>query len=389
MEYTGVVSHDANKDLSVWTDRLIAAWRIRKVSAAKVKLPPKTGPLTPEEIKEISNGVKQLSMGLTRERELAGAKYMDDPKLLGAYLLFYWPISYAQARSVLNELPRRPNVALDLGSGPGPMAFALSDAGAREVTAADRSVKALDLARTLAVDANEALATREWTPEKPLPIGEFDVITMGHLVNELFNGDISKRLQLVKSALDKLKPNGSLVIIEPALRETSRATLKLRDAIVNEGYAIRAPCLFQGNCPALIKETDWCHAERNWVMPTMIEQIAKAAGLHKEQLKMSYLIVAPKNEPWAGAPNGNVFRIVSESLAGKGRQRFMGCGPSGRMGISLQEKHVTDDNKLFSHLTRGDVISIEGLEAKGDGQALTEGSKVKMVAASGRGMPKE
>jgi SAM-dependent methyltransferase len=380
------MSNDAAADLTTWTALLISTWRKRKPNPNGKPL--KTGPLTPDEIREISSGVKQLSLGLTRDRQLAGAKYMDDPKLLGAYLLFYWPISYAQARSVLGELPKRPNVALDLGSGPGPMAFALADAGAREVTAADRSVKALELARTLAIETNEALATREWSPEKPLPQGEFDVITMGHLVNELYAGDIEKRVAFVKGALQKLKPGGSLVIIEPALRETSRATLQLRDALVKAGFAIRAPCLFKGDCPALIKESDWCHAERHWTMPPMVEAIAKAAGLHKEQLKMSYLVVAPKGEDWPISPGDNVFRIVSEPLEGKGRQRYMGCGPAGRMGLALQEKHLTPRNKLFSHLQRGDVILIEGLEPKGDGLALIEDSKVTMLAGAGRGMPK-
>ena len=52
--------------------------------------------------------VERLSRGFTRERELAGARYLDDERLLGAYLLFYWPVSYLQARGVLSELPRRP-----------------------------------------------------------------------------------------------------------------------------------------------------------------------------------------------------------------------------------------------------------------------------------------
>jgi len=80
--------------------------------------------------------VDQLSRGLTRERALAGARYMDEERLLGAYLLFYWPISYLQARGVLSELPGRARAVLDLGSGPAPMAFAALDAGAAEVTAA-------------------------------------------------------------------------------------------------------------------------------------------------------------------------------------------------------------------------------------------------------------
>ena len=62
------------------------------------------------DIVEVGAGVKQLSLGLTRDRKLAGARYMDDPKLLGAYLLFYWPVSYAQAREALGELPAAPYV---------------------------------------------------------------------------------------------------------------------------------------------------------------------------------------------------------------------------------------------------------------------------------------
>src|SRR5690349_667249 len=106
-----------DKDLARWIPRLIAVWR--KTRRGPPGAPPDR--LTPKELKEVGAGVRTLSLGLTRERQLAGARYMDDPKLLGAYLLFYWPVSYSQARQVLGELPNRPRVALDLGSGPGPV----------------------------------------------------------------------------------------------------------------------------------------------------------------------------------------------------------------------------------------------------------------------------
>jgi hypothetical protein len=44
--------------------------------------------LTPDELRMVAAGVTRLSAGLTRDRALAGARYMDDPRLLGAYLLF-------------------------------------------------------------------------------------------------------------------------------------------------------------------------------------------------------------------------------------------------------------------------------------------------------------
>ena len=92
-------------------------------------------------------GAQRLSAGLTRERELAGARYFEDPQLLGAYLLLYWPVSYAQAASVLGELGGARGRVLDVGSGPGPMALAALDAGAAEALALDRSAAALGVAR--------------------------------------------------------------------------------------------------------------------------------------------------------------------------------------------------------------------------------------------------
>ena len=135
---------------------------------------------------------------------------MDDPRLLGAYLLFYWPLSYAQGRQVLGELHARPRTVLDLGSGPGPLAFAALDAGAAEVTAADRSRPALALARELAAEASEALATREWDPQRAseLPASGVDAVVIGHLLNELFGkGEpaLGRRAALVERALAALR----------------------------------------------------------------------------------------------------------------------------------------------------------------------------------------
>jgi SAM-dependent methyltransferase len=377
-----VSGYDA--DLERWMPRLIASWRQARRAP--------TGPadrLTPPELKEVGAAVKRLSHGLTRERELVGARYMDDPKLLGAYLLFYWPVSYAQAREALAELPTGCRRALDLGSGPGPVALATLDAEATEVTAADRSRPALELARKLAVGAGKALATRPWDPQagKPLPEGIFDLITLGHVLNELFGAGehaLARRAALVEEALGRLAPHGTLLIIEPALKETSRALLELRDLLVSRGYAVRAPCLFRGACPALIKESDWCHAEREWRMPKVVQELARVAGLHKEALKMSYLALAPRGEGWAQPPPGRLFRIVSEPLASKGRQRFMGCGPEGRLGLALQDRHRTERTAPFFGLRRGDVVRVEGTEPRGDGLALGPESSVRVVAPVGR-----
>jgi len=147
---------------------------------------------------------------------------------------------------------------------------------------------------------------------------------------------------------------------------------------------VRAPCLYRGPCPALAREGDWCHAERPIEPPALVSEIARAAGLRKEAVKMSYLVLAPKGEAWAEPPPGRVFRIVSEPLPSKGRLRYMGCGPEGRMGLSLQAKHVTARNRRFERLLRGDVVEVTQAESRGDGLRLGEASEVRVVAEAGR-----
>jgi SAM-dependent methyltransferase len=386
----------AGSDLERWIPRLLAAWRGLRRDVKRGPRPP-PDELLPDELREVTSAVQRLSLGLTRDRKLAGARYLDDDRLLGAYLLFYWPVSYLQARGVLSELPRKPRSTLDLGSGPGPVAFAALDAGAAEVLAADRSTRALAVARTLAVEAGEPIAVREWDPHQRGELAglsrgrSFDLVTLGHVVNELFQGEgagaPARRAALIEEALALVAPGGSLVVIEPALRDTSRALLEVRDLLVARGIAVRAPCLFRGACPALVRPTDWCHAERPIDPPPLVDEIARRAGLRKEAVKMSYLVLAPKGEGWRDPPAGRVFRIVSEPLPSKGRLRYMGCGPEGRMGLALQEKDVTQRNRSFESLLRGDVVEITGVEPRGDGLRLSAESEVRIVAAAGRPVP--
>lgn len=137
-----------------------------------------------------------------------------------------------------------------------------------------------------------------------------------------------------------------------------------------------SPCIFRGSCPALEKESDWCHSEVFWEAPVLMADIAKASGLHKDALKMTAVTFMRKKEAPQCQDDSGIFRIVSEPLASKGRQRFMGCGACGRVGLSLQTKHINEGNNRFSRLKRGDLVRIQGLQEKGDGMVLTPESRV-------------
>src|SRR5262249_23325124 len=152
---------------------------------------------------------------------------------------------------------------------------------------------------------------------------------------------------------------------------------------------VRAPCLWRGPCPALVRPGDWCHAERSWSPPPLLDALARAAGLHKEELKMSYLVLAPRGEEWRGAAPRRAARGAAAAAgggggAGRGGEGSRGWGREGRMGLALQEKPRTAANQVFFSLHRGDVVAIEGTEPRGDGLALTAESTVQRLAPAGQ-----
>jgi predicted nicotinamide N-methyase len=366
--------------LDDWLPRLVAAWRRVRGGAAAGE---RGDVLTASERRDVIAGAQRLSRGLTRERELAGAQYFEDPQLLGAYLLLYWPVSYAQARSVLGELGAVGGTALDIGSGPGPLALAALDAGVTRALAVDRSPAALEVARALGDARGGGLATERWEPAKPLPGGKYDLVLAGHLLNELFGDDVEARARLVEEMLARVSERGLVVLIEPALRETSRALLALRDLLVARGATVRAPCFYRGDCPALVREGDWCHAERAFQPPPLVEELARAAKLHRDSLKMSYLVLQAPGAAWPELPSGRLFRVVSEPLPQKGQHRYVGCGPEGRVPLVLPHKHVRPGNERFVDLARGDVVRVERLTPRGDGLRLDDESTVEPIARAG------
>ena len=367
----------------VWMPHLIAAWR---------RMTGKSGAatsLSSRELDEVAASVYELSRGLVGDRELIGSSYLEDPGKLGAYLLYFWPVSYAQGRRVLAEVPRTfSGRCLDVGGGPGPMSMAAIDAGCEQAHLLERSLGAITAAQGLARGAGVRLTTERADLQRHEPVehGQHELVIAGHSIGELFSRDedrISRHAQLCEGWLGSLAEDGVLVLIEPALRETSRELLEVRDLLVERGHRILAPCLFEGPCPALERERDWCHSERSWEPPEVVSKIMRAAGLRKESLKMSYLIVTSDSVAADVDRSPELFRIVSESLHSKGRFHFIGCGTGGRHGLTMLKRYKGKALKTFKRLERGDIARLTELEEKGDGLHLKGESEVTKVIAVG------
>ena len=344
-------------------------------------------------------------------RKGAGAGYMDDPDLLGAYLLYYWPVSYLQVSLSLAARPRAeagfaPRRILDLGSGPGPASAAILDAGSaggagrpEEIVLADASRKALDLASSLlapdaAAGARIATTLLDLEAGQELPAGAFDLIVMGHCLNELWRGRpdaVERRLDLVRRASERLAPGGRILLIEPALLSTCRELIALRDGLARGGWTVLSPCPGSYACPAFAAGPERsCHAQSPWAPNESVASLAKAAGLDRMAVKWSYFLLSPEAAvesvgagvaAGAGGANGTRGRVVSDPMLNKaGRLRYALCGDGRLAALSARADDEAARASGFMELRRGDVLRAAGLEERpGGGLGFGPGSSLELV----------
>ena len=376
---------------------LIEKWReARKLSTR--------GAPRPDEIRTAGKALLRLQRGLTGERDLVGERYMDDADLLGAYLLYYWPVSYMQASLALTQLPAVPRRVLDLGSGPGPFSAAALDAqvggpGIEELVLVDSSPKALELASSLleheprptSKDKKPRIVTLplDLESKEALPEGPFDLIMMGHCLNELWRGQpgaVERRLDLVKRARGSLSPGGAILLVEPALLLTSRELIALRDRLIQEGFVVRSPCPGSYPCPAIAAGPERsCHAESSWALPELLASLAASAGLDRDSVKFAYFIIMSSEtepaDPDKSAAKG-IRRVVSDPMLNKaGRIRYILCGDGKLETLSARADDETARRSGFMSLKRGDILRPAHLEERpGGGYGLSSASTLEILS---------
>jgi len=353
--------------------------------------------LTASELKTIASDVIQLSNLFTKERKILPSQYLNNKSLRRAYILYFLPSNIYKIHLPLKELSLHPKKILskkllkilDLGSGPGTTILGILDFFSNqkkmpslEFTAIDSVAENLSIAKDLFklftenINIDASLKTFKINIEKAgtIPQDTYDIIILSNILNELFYEDnkrIAKRVSFLNTIIDKfLTPDGSCIIIEPALRETTRGMLDVRDNLMKNGFKIYSPCLIDEPCPALLNPKDWCHEDIPWIPPVIIKELDKMTGLRKDSLKFSYLVLRKDKLSLTDVLEKNSYRIVSEPLISKGKLEFYICGHGGRQLVTRLDKDETPSNIQFQKLQRGDIVVFEAL--------IDEGKRLKV-----------
>ncbi len=327
---------------------------------------------------------ERTALYTTERSELAAVARSTMPGVdLAARALFFSVADAAKISIPLSELAGRDCLpsqeswkVLDLGAGAGAMGLGLLSFLADHHPGLSVHIDAVDLdAGALAVysGALHALGQSELdlgrlsirtiesgACDYQAQAGEYDLVVVGSMLNELPE---SERLALAASAMSAVAPNGALIIVEPALRETSRALHRVRDSLVATGTTIFAPCTHsQPKCPALIDERDWCHEDRAVVLPSRARQMAQTTGLRDGSLKFSYLVARHSDERLVVNDVGEALRVVGQPQRGKGQRECFICGPNiGRRRLRLLKRNRSSKNRKLERAHRGDVLIVEDI----------------------------
>jgi SAM-dependent methyltransferase len=309
-------------------------------------------------LSETAGGVRELSAmfnGLTPHRP----GYLANPRLRRSYVHYYLPVNAEKVARVLAELesyapPRAKPRVLDFGCGPGTASIALLlRRPVEDLVLVDVVDEALDdaqwFARQLGVEARRA--------HEP-PAGEkFDLVLAANVLSET-----PAKLE------ELLTDDGHLVVIEPALKATTRRLMEWRDRLAAGGYRIAAPCLRQAACPMLEHDDLWCHMDIAWPRPAGVAEVDRRVGLTKESLKYSYLVVTRNGRTLAD--RGGEVRVVSNLHKEKGKAWAWTCGKRGPLcRTEVLTRHRSDATADFFHAERGHVLSVdvEGEFARSEG----------------------
>ncbi|HEY5949540.1 MAG TPA: small ribosomal subunit Rsm22 family protein [Kofleriaceae bacterium] len=341
----------------------------------------------------LTKAIVDRSKRYTSERDRLAAP--SDPKAdLAARAAFFTVADAMKIGIPLGELTgrgalpaHRPLRIVDVGAGCGAMSLGIvacleSDAtgdAAFAITAIDRDVDALRIAAAALRRFGEHRGT---TPAITTRVADVattslpsaDLVVLGTVLNELAPAG---RVDLVQRALAATDAQGAVIIIEPALRETSRALHELRDDILRAGGAhVFAPCTRQGApCPMLAHADDWCHEDRAVTLPPRTAELTRLTHLRDNGLKFSYLVLRHSALPLVD--NLHAWRVVSSPFAPKGKLELFGCSDAGRVPLRLLKRNRSEANRAFERARRGDVVVVDA--AVGDRVELAADTQVERI----------
>jgi SAM-dependent methyltransferase len=323
-----------------------------------------------------------------------------------AYLAYHFPVYFMQTGHLLMMLARdgllKNNMTiLDVGTGPGVVPLAIADFYSRlddaqaTIWSLERSEEHIEAFTFL----NNASFTKKGrvtikppqkTDIRSLDLGalpeKIDLIIFSNVLNELPDATMEVRAEIVNKIAERLSPDGSIVIVEPADEENATRMRSLSVSLNKKGLAIYGPCSFIWGST--------CTAPRCWSfetapairLPRLMETLAHCEDSYRyvnTDIKYSYTILRKdglRKETFR-LPAGSKFLRLSKLHLHVGKRiNVAGLKMSGDLGDKrshvfkicdgtaktpvyavLPSYHITPENDAITSALYGSVLELRNV----------------------------
>lgn len=338
----------------------------------------------------------------THQRSL---KYTKAYSVLG-YLAYHFPVYFIQTEHLLSMLAREgllksSTTILDAGTGPGVVPLAVADFWSRldsakaTVYSVERSEEHIEAFMYLrehftAKGANASIKPpirADLTSLDPAKIPQqVDLMIFSNVLNELSDITLEQRTDLVMRFAERLAPDGTILIVEPA-EETNSSRLRLLSlALKKRGLTIHSPCSFiwGTNCTP---DRCWSFETNRNILPTRLmgklSECDEPFRYINIDIKYSYVVLRKdgKTKETYRVPAGsrvlrlsqihrhvdkrvNLIAAKMSANLGDGRNlMFRLCdGTADKLVFAvLPTFHVTPENEVLKTSPYGTILELEGV----------------------------
>jgi SAM-dependent methyltransferase len=332
-------------------------------------------------------------------------QYTKGYSVLG-YLAYHFPVYFMQTEHLLAGLARdgllKKNMTiLDVGTGPGVVPLAIADLwsrldGARaavySIERSEEHIEAFLSLRDAFVPRGGNVSIKPPVKadiQKPLPSSipeKCDLIIFSNVLNELPESSVDIQAGIVERIAERLAPDGTVLIIEPADEENSTRMRALTAELHLRGIFVHGPCSFIRGIPCTAPRC-WSFATAPVIRPTrLMEALARCEESYRYvniDIKYSYAVLRKAGVRMDGyrvAPGSKFLRLSKLHSAVEKRVNVAVVKMSGELGdvknhlfkvcdgtaktpvyAVLPAFHMTPANEALRSVPYGTVLEMRGV----------------------------
>ncbi len=348
-------------------------------------------------LKDHRSDLVQLWEAFTTERSEVSRYLMDPKREAMVYLLGFHLSNQARVEGALQRVENRSGLLsylkkqsgalrlLDLGCGTGALSLSTVHELREESSKLGLSVELVDKSQAFLeaavygleqlLPAQQVITRRQKLDEylsRELSAGPSDDgwvwYQLGYVWNEIAHNP--KTMQLLLRFLEAGLTKGRRIItlIEPANQDLSRATISLRNELLERGYRVLYPCPHQDSCPMLERTRDWCYSEFIWERPPLMREVDRMLKIDRHRIGCSaYVFASPdvavslQTQKATRSESIVVGRPLTQTRSKNSREfEYLLCTPE---GLSKQKPEPASDGGV-NELLRGQTLSKPALDPK-------------------------